>query len=277
MSAAKARRGALKTDPPFTRTERILTLLIPGFGFAVRGHHWPAAIGVGLNATAYLAALVFVLSFRPGAAWLCLYASMGLLLFALVESIVSRRLGRRPARGAVAIYGSIALADYGLLAVAAVLFVQNIGVIGVDGDVMSPAMESGDAYLFFRPHDADDLQRDRVIIFELDSDCTVGEPGQMIVARILAVPGDELAIRRGRFRVGEEDGGLASDFGSHGTAVDISTKRRTLTVPAECYFVVQDDRRNGLDSRVLSWARAENVVSAKLLSATRRSPLREVR
>ena len=55
---------------------------------------------------------------------------MGLLLFALVESVVSRRLGRRPARGAVAIYGSIALIDYGLLATAAVLFMQNIGVIG---------------------------------------------------------------------------------------------------------------------------------------------------
>jgi hypothetical protein len=100
-------------------------------------------------------------------------------------------------------------------------------------------------------------------------------PDYKVISRILAGPGDELSIDNGRYVVNGNAGPLVGDTGDFEPVMEVPVAPLKLTVPEDCYFMVQESPA-GLDSRVLSWARKERIVATSLWHLDRRRFLQEV-
>ena len=87
----------------------------------------------------------------------------------------------------------------------------------------------------------------------------------MVVARILAIPGDELSVQGGHYLVNGKRTVPASPLGKFRPSLEIPQAPKALTAPPGCYFIVQDDSQNSFDSRVLSWARESNLVATRAI------------
>jgi signal peptidase I len=112
--------------------------------------------------------------------------------------------------------------------------------------------------------DPERLSRGTVILYRLSSHSAWGTAGWLVVSRILAVPGDRLSIREGQYLVNGESGPPVAETGQHAPVIQVPLAPAALTVPENCYFIVQDDPANGLDSRVLSWVEASDITSTSL-------------
>jgi hypothetical protein len=92
-----------------------------------------------------------------------------------------------------------------------------------------------------------------------------------VLGRILAAPGDTIAILAGHYQVnGKDTGREVSPLGQYPVVVDIPDAPEHVTVPADCYFVSQEQRSNALDSRTISWAWRQNILATKLWLASSR-------
>ena len=96
----------------------------------------------------------------------------------------------------------------------------------VPSSSMEPAIPAGSVILGSRIFS--ELGRGDIIVFRHE--------GKTLVKRVVAVPGDTVYLddRDGSFTVNRET----------------PNATRILTVPENCFFVVGDNRRNSLDSRV---------------------------
>ena len=84
------------------------------------------------------------------------------------------------------------------------------------------------------------------------------------MSRILAVPGDRLAVRGGKYVVNGEPGPAVADTRPYAPVLDVPQEPDAITVPEGRYFIVQDDPTNSYDSRRYPWVEGRNIVGDRM-------------
>lgn len=134
---------------------------------------------------------------------------------------------------------------------------------------MSTTVGNDETILFHRFVDDEQLHRDAVILFTLPEENKISEPGKLTLGRILAVPGDTIETvtepnsNDARYKVNGVIARMVAPSGSLPIAIRVP-KGGKLTIPPGCYFVAQDSKTEGFDSRVLGYAKRERIESAKM-------------
>jgi len=250
--------------------------LLPGMGFALLGYPVPAAIGLACLAI-FLAAFV-VVSFYPGrlVMWLALAALLGGFLFWVVEYLAVGWIAIRPSGESSPVSrhfkGICALAYIGTTA-AAIWFFLNFGSLVMRGDGMGPVVFPGELILYHKKVVATDLVPGRLIAFRVSAMSSWGRPGEIVIGRILAVPGDTIGIEGTCYQVNAKKSVEISAVGRYRVVLDIPEIPAQISVPSDCFFVVQKQSSNSLDSRTLSWARREDILATRLWLLSRRGLL----
>jgi signal peptidase I len=219
--------------------------------------------------TAALAALV-VACFYPSAltGWLAIGLLLGLIILWVVELIALGRIQIRPS-GESSVFSRHFVLEcvltYAGALVAAVCLLVNFGSLVTRGEGMSPLVDPGERLLYHKRVVATDLVPGKVFTFGVAPDSSWGRPGDVVLARILAGPGDKLAISQGHYQLnGKAVGVEVSPAGQFQVVVNVPEAPAQITVPPDCYFVVQEQPPKALDSRTLSWARRQDVIATKL-------------
>jgi signal peptidase I len=141
-------------------------------------------------------------------------------------------------------------------------------------DGMSPTLEKGELAIYEKRVDPKRLERDAVIVFRVSTRSAWGEPGWLVISRILARPGDRLSIRGQRYLINGREGPRVPSTRPYEPVVHVPSVPDVLTIPDGCYFVIQD---RGFDSRVLALVETGDIVSARLYYLRREAMLREVK
>lgn len=113
-----------------------------------------------------------------------------------------------------------------------------VSIDSIPSASMMPALQIGDHILVI-PYRWSDPGRGDVIVFRSPAD-----PSQLLVKRIIAVPGDLIDTRDGRVRIGERT--IAEPYLLRQAA---SGAISAQLVPGDSYFVMGDNREDSLDSR----------------------------
>jgi signal peptidase I len=216
-----------------------------------------------------LAALV-VACFDPSAltAWLAGISLLGVLVLGAAESIAVGRIAVRPSGQSSFFFRHFVLTCiliYTAAIGAGACLLMNFGTQLMRGEGMSPVINPGELLLYHKRVVATDLVPGKVFSFGNSADSSWGRPGDVVIARILAGPGDALAIREKQYEVNGKDSGIeVSPVGHFRVVVNVPEAPEQIKVPPDCYFVVQEQPPRALDSRTLSWARRPNVIATKL-------------
>lgn len=139
----------------------------------------------------------------------------------------------------------------------------SVGSFRMAGDGMSPTIGAQEQTVFHKRVQADELRRGRVIAFRT-SGRSAWQPGAIVVARIIAGPGDRIATQDGRYLVNGESGPPVFYSTLYQPVVLVPTAPESLTVPDDCYFMCQEKPKESYDSSILSWAEKTNIVSSRL-------------
>jgi signal peptidase I len=127
------------------------------------------------------------------------------------------------------------------LAVALAVVVRAaVHLYSIPSESMAPTLEAGDQ-IVVTPYFGGVPERGQVIVFESPQ-----QPDQLLVKRVVAVPGDLVDSRLGRVRIGGHT--LPEPYVLRQAA---SGAIGAQIVPADCYFVLGDNRDDSVDSR--SW------------------------
>jgi signal peptidase I len=250
------------------KSARMRSSLVQGAGFALLGHPLPARLGLALTAMS-MAAVVLV-SFYPAGltAWLAIVSLLGVVLFWAAEYIAVGRISIRPSGDSSIFSRHFALVCapvYIGAVVAAICLLINFGALITRGTGMIPVVNPGERILYHKRVGAADLVPGARVVFRVSSKSSWGRPGDVVIARILAVPGDTIAIREGRYVVNDVKTGVeVSPTGRFPVVVDVPDAPGQIIVPPDCFFVVQEQPSTALDSRTLSWLRREDVLGTKL-------------
>jgi len=143
--------------------------------------------------------------------------------------------------------------------------------VRVQGDSMSPTLQDGDRMLLAF-WDRDDVER-----FDL-VDAGLGQSGVRVVKRVIAMPGDEVAVApvtgdeprvflrpagesqvyrvvnpTWTGRVGQSTNACCSEQGQ------VSDKRQWVTVPEDSYWLLGDNWGGSEDSRNFGFASADDI------------------
>lgn len=238
----------------------------PGAGWALLGRSRWASVTFCMYLV-FLAALGwFIISTTPSALWVTVAVLAALVVAWTIEIAATRRAAIEPATPgwlARGFWPATALAWAASLAIPALL-AREFGWT-VIGEGMSPAIDIGESVLFRRRVSPHELCDGAVVLFRLPPQTRVGEPGMLLAGRLLAVPGDTIAIRKGKYVVNGETTNYLAEKNLAGAAVDVPKWPQTLKVREERYFIVQDSPRPGLDSRSVSWLHDRDLVSARLI------------
>lgn len=129
----------------------------------------------------------------------------------------------------------------------------------IAGQAMSPAYQNGQYVMSSIYHpDRQALLRGQIIVFQDPTD-----PNRDFIKRVIALPGDTVMIKDGSVYLNDqkldESRYLASDIMTNPGA--FLTESQPLTVPANNYFVLGDNRVGSSDSRIWGWVPAENIIS----------------
>jgi signal peptidase I len=144
------------------------------------------------------------------------------------------------------------------------LIMTGFGYLQVAGSGMSPTLLKGERLLYAKRLDTERLRHGSVVLFRLSEKSAWGQPGWLTVGRILAVPGDRLAIRDRSYTVNGGPGPPIAVTKPYAPILRVPEEPESITVPGECYFIVQDDPLNSYDSRVLFWMEGNAVASEQL-------------
>lgn len=256
----------------------VRSYICPGAGFAILGSVALAALAFAVSLGLMLA--VIWVSFQPGVISVC--AVLGLLALAstfwVVEQIVARRASlRSPGPSFLTTGYPVAAASTWLGATACLGFVlTHFGSLVLAGTGMSPTLAKGERVLYHKHVAPESLRRGAVIAYKLSDRSAWGQPGWLVISRILAVAGDQLSIEDGKYLINGEIGPVVAETGRFTPVILIPFAPEALTVPENCYFVVQDSPQGGLDSRVLSWVHTQEGVSTRLYHLNGRSFLEMV-
>lgn len=136
------------------------------------------------------------------------------------------------------------------IAVALAGLVRAAGhIYSIPSASMAPTLEAGDQIVVTR-YFGGDPERGQVIVFQSPRDAS-----ELLVKRVIGVPGDLVDARLGRVRIGMH------------TIPEPYVLRQAATgaiepqlVPGGCYFVLGDNREDSLDSRSWGFVPRERVV-----------------
>ena len=144
------------------------------------------------------------------------------------------------------------------------LVALRFGSIEIADDRMAPAIEPGERLIYHRHVAEGDLREGTVILYRLPPHAKGGTPGELVIARILAAPGDELTIQGGHYLVNGQVSRYRPIVANPKAPLSVPAYPKKLRVPELRYFVVQDSRDTGIDSQQLDWARRVDLVSTRL-------------
>ena len=148
-----------------------------------------------------------------------------------------------------------------------VLFFLIIGITHVPNGDMSPRMDAGDLVIFYRLDKTP--QFGEVIVFEKDIDGSGKK--QMLVARVIAVPGDTVAISAGNRPVINGNTLIEPDiFRETPKREDRITY--PLHISTDEYFVLVDSREEGVDSRYFGTVKKDEILGT-IITLLRRHKL----
>lgn len=105
-----------------------------------------------------------------------------------------------------------------------------VRLYAIPSNSMEPTLRAGD-HILVTPYLHDSPQRGEVIVFR-----SPVARDQLLVKRVVAVPGDLVESRDGHLLIGGHPAGDADAIVPQ-------------IIPADCYFVVGDNRANSFDSR----------------------------
>jgi signal peptidase I len=256
------REKALRKDA------RWRSVILPGAGFALLGYPGAAFVSFALAAV-FLAATV-VVSFAPSAplAWLALASLIGAALLWTVEYVAVSQLSVRPEGATSAVsrhFGAACVLVYVALIAASACVLINFGTLLVTRDGMTPVIYPGERILYHKRVAAADLVKGALVAFRVSPESSSGLDGGVVIARILAVPGNEIAVRDGHYHVNGADTDVeVATVEGYPVVVDVAEAPAKTPVPRDCFFVVQEQPAKALDSRTLSWARRENMVGTRM-------------
>lgn len=209
------------------------------------------------------------LAFRPSplAFWAVAGSLVAILVLSLVEQAIVKKADlQTPGPAFLARHWWAASAVALLSAIAALgFFFAAFGSAQMAGSGMVPTLEPGERLFYSKFVDPASLKPGTLVYYKNPADSAWGEPGWFVVARVLAGPGDKLSIQDqdGVYLVNGVAGPRIGPTGDLSVALDVPVAPETLTVPEGCYFIGQDSPEGSFDSRVLSWARAEDIVSTR--------------
>jgi signal peptidase I len=240
--------------------------ICPGAGFAL--------IGNGACATAtFVASLCIVpavawLAFQPTAA--SLWTTVAVLVIAtvlwLAEQIAAKKATVRTPSPPILVRGFIASTCTMWLAVVlgVGLLVTAFGSLRMAGSGMTPTLEKDERLIYHKHVDWQYVKPGAIIVYKNANDSAWGKPGWIVVSRILAGPGDNISIQNANYVVNGAVGAPVAATGKYDAVLDIPSSPDGLTIPEDCYFIVQDSPTGGFDSRVLSWVRAESIIGSRV-------------
>lgn len=90
----------------------------------------------------------------------------------------------------------------------------------------------------------------------------------MLLGRIVAGPGDRIAVKDGRYHVSGHPSRLLAPTGRHPVLVAVPDHPKSLSVPADRYFISLDNASTGRDTRTLSWLPRDRILSSRVLPLT---------
>ncbi|MBE0541274.1 MAG: signal peptidase I [Verrucomicrobia bacterium] len=264
------------TDPTtdhLRQKARRWTWYCPGAGYAIIGQGKPACAALAISFIAAICALSFAL--LPSEFTLKLFA-VALLVAAvswLIEymSIGRVEIGQQPAPW-WSRFGKVVLMFFGCLGLAILVsFVLNVGYMRLRGSGMMPTVLPGERFVFSKRLNQNDLERGKLVIFRTSTTSAWGQGGDVVVARLLALPGDRIAIEEDHYVVNERKASRLGRTGKLHPVVQIPSVPDSATVAPGSYFVVQDNPEQSYDSRVLSWAQLDKIIGTCPLLVSRRA------
>lgn len=138
------------------------------------------------------------------------------------------------------------LEPLGVAVALAVLARSVVHIYSIPSASMEPTLQAGDQILV-TPYFAAKPERGDVVVFHHD--------GDLLVKRIVAVPGDLLDTRLGRVRIGTHD--LAEPYVLRAAATGAIESQ---IIPADSYYVLGDNRDDSLDSRAWGVVPRDGIV-----------------
>jgi signal peptidase I len=263
-----------ESEQAIRRAARKRSTLLPGAGLALLGYPVPAVLGVA-GMVIFLAAVAVVCVY-PNAVmtWLAFAFLVGSALFWGAEYLAVGRITIRPSGEFSPItrhFKGVCVIVYSGLLAAMVCLLLNFGTLELRGDGMNPTVFAGERILYHKKVAAADLFRGRIIAFRTSARSSWGVPGQIVIGRILAVPGDAIATTGARYQVNGKESVELSPVGAFRVVLDIPETPEQTIVPSDSFFIVQEQPSKALDSRTLSWAKREDIYATNLWLLSRRA------
>jgi signal peptidase I len=240
----------------------------PGSGFALLGHSGLACLGTVTIALLPATMLGLAFVFQPVFLWAFIASIVLYLCFYVAEQKVCRSITIIP--GGEAGFLSrflipVCVAGFaGMIGVVAVFFL-NVGSLAMAGTGMAPALPRGERVLYKRHAFQEDLRPGHFIVFKVSGESAWGVKDSLIAARILAQPGDTISIDGDHYLLNGKAAAPVSTLAGNRPVLDVPKAPQSLTVPAGCWFVVQDEAPDSVDSRVLSWAKEGDLVATRAI------------
>ncbi len=251
------------------RKARIQTWICPGAGFATVGHRLLALSEYVVALVAFLCVIIFAIQPSRPKFQLGLVGLVAATLFWLAEYFFVAKIQIAPSRSHGWSLG-LTILYYLCAAAMLVLMFKGVGSFKLRGSGMSPTILPGERILYSKHAEEADLVRGHLIAFRTTTESAWGKGGDVVIARILAAPGDRLAIENDHYVVNGRRSAEVAPTGRFAPGLDVGELPKETTVPPDCFFIVQDAASQSFDSRVLSWARRENVIATKLFLMSRR-------
>lgn len=133
------------------------------------------------------------------------------------------------------------------------------------GPEMAPTIADKESFLFHKQVDERRLKRGAVVMFGLDAANKIEEPGKLTIGRIIALPGETMTINKtGHYVINGEVGPHMSSAGTLPLAIRVPTAPGKVEVPANCYFIAQDSPEHGYDTRVIGYAKRDQIISTQM-------------
>lgn len=240
--------------------------ICPGAGFALVGSERLATSIFAFSLTSI--PVVGYLVVRPsGFSFWATVVLLGIsILFFVAEQIGVKKFPLQPSAPAFLVRGYVPSSCLMYIAVAllVVIIVTSYGKFRMAGSGMQPTLEHSEMLIYHKRWNTQEVRPGRVIVYRNSTDSNWGEPDEIVVSRVLASPGDTISINNESYLVNGIEGPPVSATGDYLVAIDIPAAPDEIQVPEDCFFMVPDSPTNGLDSRVLSWARRDNVVGTQL-------------
>lgn len=115
---------------------------------------------------------------------------------------------------------------------------------------MEDTFFDGDYLIMYRlAYKSHSPERGDVIIFQSDIGAEDGGKGELLIKRVVGLPGDNVKIQNGKVYINEA--ALIETYvkGAHTEAADLPEEGQSCVVPEDSYYCMGDNRSESMDSR----------------------------